>query len=86
MRIRKPLIVGPVAVDEAKDGSLVKILSTPSGVKVTGVKLGETIRIYTVDGVLQKSIQVEKQTTDIPLQKRKIYIVKVGGKSVKIGL
>ena len=54
-RIRKPLIVGPVAIVEAEDGSLVKIQSTQLGIRVTGAKPGENIRIYTLDGMREVS-------------------------------
>ena len=83
-RIRKPLIVGPVAIVEAGDGSLVKIQSTQLGIRVTGAKPGENIRIYTLDGMLQRSVRVEEPTTYIQMKRNNIYIVRVGEKVVKL--
>ncbi len=83
-RIRKPLIVGPVAIVEAEDGSLVKIQSTQLGIRVTGAKQGENIRIYTLDGMLQRSVRVEEPTTYIQMKRNNIYIVRVGEKVVKL--
>ena len=83
-RIRKPLIVGPVAIVEAEDGSLVKIQSTQLGIRVTDAKLGENIRIYTIDGMLQRSVRVEEPTTYIQMKRNNIYIVRVGEKVVKL--
>ena len=61
-----------------------KIQSTSTGIRVTGAMQGETVRIYTLDGVLQKSVVVENRTTDIPMRQHGIYIIRVGGKVVKL--
>ena len=38
------------------------------------------------DGVLQKSIKADKHVIDIPLTNQKVYIIEVGGKTVKLGI
>ena len=38
----------------------------------------------TIDGVLQKAVRVEEQTTYIPMKRNNIYIVKVGEQVVKL--
>lgn len=62
----------------------VKISATSNGVRVVGANTGDFIRVYTTDGLLQKSVKVDAQTVDVPLTKNDVYIVKVGGKTVKL--
>ena len=83
-RVRKPLIVGPAAINETRDESFVKVQSTTSGIIVTGARLGETIHIYTIEGMLQKSVKVEEQPIYIQMKQNNIYIVKVGEKVIKL--
>lgn len=66
-------------------GLSVKIQGTSFGVRVIDANVGDIIQVYSADGVLQKTARVEEQITDIPLTKDKVYIVKVGGKMLKLG-
>ena len=66
--------------------SLVKIQVMDYGIRVSDANSGDVIRVYSVDGTLQKSVKAEGHITDIPLSKDKVYIVKVGGKTVKLSL
>ena len=66
--------------------SEVKIQGMSFGIRVSDANLNEVIRVYSVDGTLQKSVKAEGQITDIPLSKDKVYVVKVGGKTVKLSL
>lgn len=63
----------------------VKIMATSEGIKVVDANMGDMVRVYTTDGLLQQSIKVDSQTFDIPLTKHDVYIIKVGGKTVKLG-
>ena len=66
--------------------SNVKIQATPTGARVIDGETGDMIRVYTTDGKLQHSVEVDKQVVDIPLAKDDIYIIQVGTKTVKLGL
>ena len=72
-------------VYSVKDSSA-KIQSTPFGIRVTDAVIGDLIRVFSVDGILQKSIKVEEGIVDIPLSSANVYIVKVGSKTMKVGL
>lgn len=62
----------------------VRISATSNGVRVVGANTGDFIRVYTKDGLLQKSVKVDAQTMEVPLSKSDVYIVKVSGKTVKL--
>ena len=85
-RINKTVTIGNIkSAVKSLENSLVNIQRMPFGIRVTDANLGNVILIYSTDGVLQKSVKVENEITDIPLSRDKVYIVKVGGKTVKIG-
>lgn len=83
-RIRKTATIGDASAIETIKGSEVQIYRTKSGIRVTDTNVGDVIKIYSVDGLLQKTVKTEDTTTDIPLANNKIYIVKVGEKTVKL--
>ena len=66
--------------------SSVKVQSTSFGVRVTDDNMDDMIMVYSADGIQQKSVKVEGLITDIPLSKDKVYIIKVGTKTVKLSL
>lgn len=66
--------------------SAVKIQGMSFGIRVSDANSDDVIRVYSADGTLQKSVKAEGHITDIPLSKDKVYIVKVGGKTVKLSL
>lgn len=65
--------------------SEVKVQATSDGIRVVDANMGDTIRIYTYDGLQQHSVKVDEQIIDVPLTKHDVYIVKVGDKTVKLG-
>lgn len=69
----------------AIDTSETKIMVTTKGIRVVDANIGDIIRVYTKDGVLQHSVKVNNQSIDIPLTKSDVYIVKVGEKTLKLG-
>ena len=75
---------GSSSVNSARSSN-VKIMATSEGIKVVDANMGDMVRVYTTDGLLQHSIKVDSHAIDIPLTKRDVYIVKVGGKTVKLG-
>lgn len=66
--------------------SQVMIQACSSGIRVTNAKVGDVIQIYTVEGLLQKSMKIESDTIDISLAKDNVYVVKVSGKTIKLCL
>lgn len=83
-RARKTATIGNASAIETIKGSEVQIYRTSFGVRVTNANVGDIIKVYSIDGLLQKSVKTEDITTDIPLANNKVYIVKVGGKTVKL--
>lgn len=73
------------AVNAARQ-SEVKIQGKSFGIRVSNANTGDVIRIYSVDGFLQKSVAAERHVTDIQLPNGNVYIVKVGAKTVKLSL
>ena len=86
IRINKTVTIGNGESSvKSLDNSVIKIQNMPFGIRVSNVNFGDVIRIYSIDGILQKSVKAEEHITDIPLLKDKVYIVKASGKTVKLG-
>ena len=86
IRINKTVTIGNGESSvKSLDNSMIRIQNISFGIRVLNVNVGDVIRIYSIDGILQKSVKAEEQITDIPLIKDKVYIVKAGGKIVKLG-
>ncbi len=84
-RIRKTVTIGNSSGINEMDNSQVKVHRTSYGIKVIDANVGDMICIYTLDGVLQHSIKVDSKNVDIPLKKQDVYIIKVCGKTMKLG-
>lgn len=86
-RINKTVTIGngESAVKSLNNASL-KIQRMPFGIRVLDAKFGDEIRIYSADGVLQRTEKVEGEITDIRLSNGSVYIVKVGTRTMKFGL
>ena len=69
-----------------KRQSAVKIQGMSFGIRVLDAQPEDVIQVYSSDGILQKSAKVEGEITDVPLTEGKVYIVKVGDKTVKLGI
>ena len=83
-RIRKKIVINDASAISPIQNSSTIIVGIPYGVRVINAKMSDKIFIYTTDGVLQKIVKVDNQIVDIPLIKHDIYIVRIGGKTVKI--
>ena len=83
-RIRKSIVIGDVSAVKTVEKSPIRILRTHSGISIIDTKVGDIIQVYTSDGVLVKSVKAKGNTTDIPLAKGHIYIIKVGGRRLKL--
>ena len=87
-RINKKVIIvdeGGSAINTIQN-SKVKVLSTSDGIRVTGVNSDDVIRVYTIDGALEKIVHAKGSQVEIPLHKDNMYVVKVGAKTVKLRL
>ena len=84
-RIRKNVTIGNSSGINEMANSPVKVQRTTYGIKVIDANVGDMIFVYTLDGLLQHSIKVDSNNVDIQLNKHDVYIMKVAGKTVKIG-
>ncbi len=84
-RVRKTITIGNSSGINEMDNSQVKVQRTSYGIKVIDANVGDVICIYTLDGLLQHSVKVESKNVEIPLNRQNVYIIKVGGKIVKLG-
>ena len=64
--------------------SAIRIQGTESGVKISNAETGDIINIYGKGGILLRSVEMTSSEIEIPLDKDDVYIVKVGGKIVKL--
>jgi hypothetical protein len=62
----------------------VTIQATSQGARVKNAAVGETIYVYSEDGVLQKTVCTTGTETDIPLEQGGLYIIKVEDLVVKL--
>lgn len=86
-RINKTVTIGNgESAVRSLSSNIIKIQKISLGIRIIDANIGDLIQIYSTDGILQKFVKAKKQITDIPLSKDKIYIVKIGGKTVTIGL
>lgn len=86
-RVNKTVTIGNgESAVKSLDNLLAKIQKMPFGIRVLDAEHGELIRIYSADGVLQRSVKVEGEITDIRLSNGTVYVVKVGTRTMKIGL
>ena len=84
-RIRKTVTIGNSSGINEMDNSQVKVQRTAYGLRVIDANVGDVICIYTFDGLLQHSVKADSKNVDIPLKKQDVYIIKIGGKTVKFG-
>lgn len=86
-RINKTVTIGNGESSvNSLDNASIKIQEMPFGIRVLNAKSGDFIRIYSADGVLQRSVKVEGEITDIRLSNGAVYVIKVGTRTMKIGL
>ena len=86
-RINKTVTIGNGESSvKSLDNASIKIQRMPFGIRVLNAKSGDFIRIYSADGVLQRSVKVEGEITDIRLSNGAVYVIKVGTRTMKIGL
>ena len=82
----KTATISVVSAVRALDNALAEIKKTPYGIRVINANIGDVIQIYSADGVLLRSVKVKGKITDIRLSNGTVYVVKVGTRTMKIGL
>lgn len=83
-RINKTVTIVDVDAVKTANASKVKVLATGNGIRVENAKEGETIRVYTTDGLLVKTVRAHQHATEIPLAKDKAFVITVEDKTVKL--
>ena len=66
--------------------SKVRVLGMPGGISVQNAEAGDMLQVYSAEGRLQHSQRLGSGTTDIALDSKKLYIIKVAEKVVKVRL
>jgi hypothetical protein len=66
--------------------SEVRILGRAGGISVQGAKAGDQVQVYSLDGRLLQTQKLASAQAEISLAGKQLYIVKVGGKTVKVRL
>ena len=78
------------ALDEVqtleKVASEAKVLGHQGGISVQNAKAGDLLQVYSIDGRLLQQQKLGSQEAEVSLNGKAIYIVKVGGKTVKVRL
>ena len=66
--------------------SNVKILGREGGISVQNAQPGDVLQIYSTDGCLLHAHKIESEQTEITLESKRLYIIKVADKVVKARL
>ncbi len=82
-RITKTIVVNVATSVDAAEESTLRVHPTSFGVRILNAS-NENANIYTADGVLVKSVKVAGEQTDIELPANRVYLVKIGDKTVKV--
>jgi hypothetical protein len=64
--------------------SMVNVYTTQSGIIINGTSAGETVALYTVDGVLPQTILSVGEQLSLPVEKNAFYLVKTANKTFKV--
>ena len=76
----------PDAIQDLKKSSDVRVLGQAGGISVRNAKAGDMLYIYTPDGRLLQSQQLSSSQTEVALDAKALYIIKVADKVVKVRL
>jgi hypothetical protein len=84
-RIRKNIVIVDASAINANTRAIARIEKTTFCIRVIDTNIGEMVYVYTTGGQLIHSVKATDHIIDIPLAKDCVYIVKVGGKTLKLG-
>lgn len=74
-RLSKTAIIGDGNSVVSISNSLITIQNTTSGVKLTGLKVGDKIGVYSINGALVETFEARSQSIEIPLVSSGVYVV-----------
>ena len=74
-----------VGVRNHEVGSI-RVYSNGNNVIIENVKIGQTIRVYDLDGMTITQMEANHAKNYIPLSSNKVYIIAVGNQTFKIAL
>ena len=72
-----------VGIDDAYANSTMLFHSTPKGVIIDNIGVGEIVYVYSTEGKLLQTVKVASNQMEIPLKCGRAYIFKIRGKIVK---
>ena len=64
--------------------SNIKVYTNQSSIIVEGTSVGETVSIYTFNGIKLKTIHSQGNRLEIPIARNTVYLVKTPGETVKV--
>ena len=64
----------------------VRVVANAQGLHITGATPGDALTVYTADGRQQSRQTISDPTTDVTLAPGRLYIVRIGAKTVKVRL
>lgn len=70
----------------ANEISNIKVYPNGNNVVVENAKVGQSIRVYDMEGITITQVEANQNSTTIPLSLGKVYIVSVGTKVVKLAM
>ncbi len=72
--------------DIRKSSDGIRVLGRTGGVSVRNAKAGDMLYVYTTDGQLLQSQRLNSSQTEVALESKALYIIKVADKVVKVRL
>ena len=77
----KWIVVSSISKTEA---NAIKVYATPQGIAVANATAGETITVYSLSGMQIATAQTEGSETNVAVQARGVYLVRVGNFATKV--
>lgn len=73
-----PAEIEKIREDIAKNGSKVSVKTEENGVRVSGLKKGDRLRVFSSNGILMYSCKVESSSQFVPLRGHDVYLLSSG--------
>jgi len=77
-------VKSPTGIIPLKPNTSFHVWTSNGVLHITGIKLGETIRIYDISGILVYQSMASVGQMDIPLRGQGVYFVRVGGNTARV--
>ena len=66
--------------------SKMKVYTNGNNVVVENVNIGQTIRVFDIDGIAVTQVVAHQSKVDIPLSTGKVYLISIGTKTIKLAM